>query len=128
MIKNKKNTVYLAGGFHSNWQEKVILSLKGWTVHDPSSHNIQNPSEYTDWDLKAIQNSDVILAYMEKDNPGGYALALEIGYAKALGKKILLVEEHKDKDRQKYFEMVRAVADCTFPDIDNAIKYLAKIN
>jgi nucleoside 2-deoxyribosyltransferase len=104
--------IYLAGGFKSGWQDKIISLLPDTIeVYDPRSHKLSKPADYTKWDLDAIKQSDVVIAYMEKNNPGGYALALEIGYAKALGKSIFLIDEHDDAQRQHYFEMVREVSD-----------------
>lgn len=117
-------TVYLAGGFRSGWQGKVHTALKGWRVLDPSAHGLLSPREYARWDLDAITESDMVLAYMERTNPGGYSLALEVGFAKALAKMIILVEEHDSDERRRYFEMVREVADKRFPSLDEAIVYL----
>jgi hypothetical protein len=44
---------------------------------------------------------------MEPHNPEGFVLALEIEYAKALEKEIILIKEHPDHDRQKYIDMIR---------------------
>lgn len=124
MGKMNQNKIYLAGGFHSKWQERVKEVLCDWKIFDPSTHHLAAPKEYTEWDLKAIRDADVILAYMEMHNPGGYALTLEIGYAKALGKKILLIEEHPDNERRKSFDMIREVADQNFNDLGSALIYL----
>ncbi len=111
MKKKKKLSVYLAGGFMSSWQDKVIELMPGAIIFDPREHKLDQPAEYTAWDLNAIDNSDLIIAYMEKGNPGGYALSLEIGYAKAQRKKIIIIDEHDDTQRRRYFEMVREVSD-----------------
>lgn len=123
-MKSNKKTVYLAGGFKSGWQNKVKEVLSGWEIFDPSLHFLESPADYTKWDLEAVQKSCFILAYLEKDNPGGYALALEIGYAKALGKTILFVEEHPGKVRRKYFDMIREVSDYTYDSLNQAIDFL----
>ncbi|MES9902676.1 MAG: nucleoside 2-deoxyribosyltransferase domain-containing protein [Sedimenticola sp.] len=121
-----KSKIYLAGGFKSKWQVIVNNHLSNkYILYDPSMHNIGNPSEYVQWDLAAIDQSDIVLAYMEASNPGGYALALEIGYAKALNKRIILVDEHSSKTRERYFEMVRYVSDKRFNTLDEAIRFLA---
>lgn len=87
----------LAGGFRSNWQAQVATSLAGsFELLDPSAHNIQDSAEYTRWDLAAVGQSDIVLANMEASNPGGYSLALEVGFAKALGKRIFLVDQVED--------------------------------
>jgi len=116
--------IYLAGGFRSGWQNAVHKALPSWEVLDPSQHNLAEPSLYTLWDLEAIRQSSYVLAYMERTNPAGYALALEVGYAKALAKTILLVEEHDTEGRRKYFEMVRQVSDHQFDTLEAAIRYL----
>ncbi len=121
-MKKKSRKIYLAGGFKSGWQDRVTLLLPSLVFLDPREHKLDNAAEYTKWDLEAIQQSDLILAYMEKGNPGGYALSLEIGYAKALGKKIILIDEHDDTQRHRYFEMVREVADECYDSFDYFIK------
>lgn len=126
MKKNK--SIYLAGGFKSGWQKEVVKVLKEWRIFDPSTHNLPEPSDYTKWDLNAIEQSDVILAYMERDNPGGYALSLEVGFAKALKKLIVLVEEHPNEHRYRYFEIIREVADLKFETLEEAIDYLTSVS
>lgn len=124
-MRQKTNPiVYLAGGFRTNWQAIVRAALPGIQLSDPSSHNLLEPADYTRWDLDAIRQSDVVLAYMEETNPGGYSLALEVGYAKALGKTIILIDKHIDEKRKRYFEMVRQVADHRFDSLDDALRYL----
>lgn len=123
-----RKSIYLAGGFRSKWQELVTLRLADKYVFlDPSKHEIQNSSEYTKWDLDAITQSDIILAYMEASNPGGYSLALEVGYAKALGKKIIFVDKIESVLIGRYFEMVRQCADQVFSSLVDAVDYLEKL-
>lgn len=124
MCRRINSVIYLAGGFRSGWQSKVASVLVGCQLLDPSLHGLEAPSDYTAWDLDAIRRSDIVLAYMEAGNPGGFSLALEVGYAKALNKTIYLVEEHATEQRQRYFEMVRQVANMVFPTLDSAIEYL----
>lgn len=119
-----KKVIYLAGGFRSGWQALVMAKLKDFDFLDPSAHNIQDPKAYTEWDLDAIRRCDVVLGNMEAENPGGYSLALEIGFAKALGKNILLVDQNEPFLRSKYFEMVRQSSDVVFHDLDSAINHL----
>jgi nucleoside 2-deoxyribosyltransferase len=120
----RRPIVYLAGGFRSNWQMTAKSAIPEFEWLDPSAHKLQDPMAYTQWDLDAIRRSDTVLAYLEDTNPGGYALALELGYAKALGKTILLVEFHSDDTRRKYFEMVRQVADRRFETLSAALEHL----
>lgn len=114
--------IYLAGGLRSNWQDRVRESVHRVEFIDPREHQLTDPRLYTFWDLHAIERSEWVFAYLEKDNPGGYALALEIGYAKGLGKRVLLVDE---KPEERYFAMVRECADIVFPSLDEGMKYLS---
>lgn len=116
--------IYLAGGFKSGWQLIVKSELNSYIFLDPSLQKDLNPEEYTQWDLDSIRKSDIILANMESTNPGGYALALEVGFAKALEKKIILVDQIQDVQISHYFEMVRQCADYVFYDLALAVNYL----
>ena len=121
--------IYLAGGFRSNWQAQVAVRLAGlFELLDPSAHNIQDPVEYTRWDLEAVREADIVLANMEASNPGGYSLALEVGYAKALGKRIYLVDQIHEPLVKRYFEMVRQCSDGVFPTLDEALDHLVSLD
>ena len=76
--------------------------------------------------MQAIRQSDLVFAYLEATNPAGYALALEIGYAKGLGKTVILVDEKSSVDEQagRYLQMVRAAADAVFASFDEGVEYL----
>jgi nucleoside 2-deoxyribosyltransferase len=95
---------------------------------DPRSHGLQSKADYTAWDLEAIRKSDCVFAFMEKGNPGGYALALEVGFAKALGKFVIFVDEKSVADPQtgRYLEMICETADVVFPNLQDGIRYLEK--
>jgi nucleoside 2-deoxyribosyltransferase len=127
-VNSKYIKIYLAGGFRSGWQEIVKSKLKDFYFLDPSEHCIKDPLEYTRWDLAAVRNSDIVLANMESSNPGGYALALEIGFARALGKKIYLVDQIEDASISHYFEMVRQCSDKVFETLDEVIEYISEMN
>lgn len=117
--------IYLAGGFHSGWQAIVESKLQGFELLDPGAHGIADPVEYTRWDLAAVRDSDIVLANMEASNPGGYSLALEVGFAKALGKSIYLVDQIEDPMVSRYFEMVRQCSNRVFRSLDEAIEHIA---
>ena len=121
--------IYLAGGFRSNWQGQVFERLSGsFELLDPSAHNIQDPAEYTRWDLEAVRESDIVLANMEASNPGGFSLALEVGFAKALGKRIFMVDQVEDPLMRRYFEMVRQCSERVFPKLDEALDHLLSLD
>jgi hypothetical protein len=126
LIARNKPKIYLAGGFRSNWQNTLIKEATGFDFSDPRIHERKDEDEYTVWDLEAIKNSEWVFAYLEKSNPAGYALALEVGYAEALGKKIILVDEKSrgDTKLRGYLGMLYSCADITFTSLDDGINYL----
>jgi hypothetical protein len=117
--------VYLAGGFHSGWQDRVIQSVEGFKWLDPRKHGMQAAAAYTDWDLQAIRACDILLAHAESTNPGLYSLALEIGFARAINKKIILVVPADiAPSTKKYLSMCEAVANVTVFTLEEAIGLL----
>jgi nucleoside 2-deoxyribosyltransferase len=124
MKEASKPTVYLAGDPKSGWQSKVCRAIQDLQLLDPSRHDLADPSELARWGLEAIRESDVVLAYLEEEDRNGHALAFELGYAKALGKTILLVREHGTGEEDKYFQTVREVADFCFDSLGEAVSYL----
>jgi nucleoside 2-deoxyribosyltransferase len=123
-LSEARKVIYLAGGFKSGWQARVIEQLHRYEFLDPSQHNIQDAAEYTRWDLDAVRACDIVLGYMEATNPGGYSLALEIGFAHALGKTVVLVDEIKDPSVSRYFEMVRQCSGRVFTTLAQAVAHL----
>jgi hypothetical protein len=122
-------TVYLAGGFHSGWQQRVAIAVPDVHYKDPSKHGLSDPVQYTEWDLQAIRQSDVVFAYLEASNPAGFALSLEVGYAKALGKTVIFVDERSPTDAQvqRQLQMVRTAADAVFDSFAEGVAYLQKV-
>jgi len=119
--------VYLAGGMRSGWHERVKAQCNH-VLYDPSSKDEAKMTleEYGTWDLTHIKNAAIVFVYIERSNPSGFGAAIEAGYAKGLGKTVILVlepghETHKDK----YLAFFRKVADVTFDELDPAIKHLA---
>jgi len=93
---------------------------------DPREHKLQAADQYTLWDLDTVRRCDIVLAYLEHGNPGGYALSLEVGFAKALGKRIVLVDEKSRSDPKlaKNLAMIRECADVKVESLDEAIAFL----
>lgn len=122
-----KTIVYLAGGMKSAWRDLVINGCEdNIEFISPCNHLLDNPKQYTLWDLHAIKKSDIIFGLMEPDNPSGIGLSLEIGYAKALGKTIILCDQKSEiyLDFKRKFEIVRNSCDILFDDLSDAIDYL----
>jgi len=114
--------VYTAGGMRNNWRDK-LLGITGIELINPTDRvDFQLENEYTAWDIVAIKQCDILFAYLEESNPSGVGLALEVGYARGIGKTIIFVDEKYDR----YFGMCRSVSDIVFSKIDYAINYLAE--
>ena len=116
--------VYLAGGMKNNWRGIVKYRLPDVVFLDPCRHELQVAEQYTIWDLAAVRECDAVLAYMEVDNPSGIGLALEVGYARALGKVIVCVD---GKPEDKYLGMVRCAADIVVGTLDEAVKFIDRL-
>lgn len=94
-----KMKIYLAGGMQSGWQDELIDQFDNQFIFfNPAAHNLHNVDEYRTWDLHHVKECDILFGYMEANNPSGYGLALEVGYAKALNKTIILVDEKSSVD------------------------------
>ena len=124
--------VFLSGGMNeSNWQQKVInlVGKDGYIYFNPREHFLLNASEYTMWDLFYVKNCDVIFAYMQKDNPSGFGLTLEIGFAAALGKQIILIDEKSASDEifKQKFKIVRESSSIVFDNFSDGITFLKSL-
>ncbi|MFC1870983.1 hypothetical protein ACFLYF_01070 [Chloroflexota bacterium] len=84
------------------------------------------PEHYNNWDLYHIKASEILFACMDKNNPSGYGVSLEIGYAKGLGKTVILIDEKSadDKEFKKYFAIAKETADVYFESLDEGITFL----
>jgi hypothetical protein len=120
--------VYLAGGMHSDWRSPIIKAMEKLNVqcYDPCKHGLVNPDAYSYWDRKAIMESDVIVAYMDSDNPSGYGLCFEVGLALGQCKTVIFIDAFAD-ERYNYFDIVRASSTIVVDSIDDAIEVLRKI-
>jgi nucleoside 2-deoxyribosyltransferase len=122
--------VYLAGGFGAPWQDEVKGKAGPFTYRDPSKHKIKDAAAYTSWDLEALRRSDIVFAYLHASNPTGYGLILEVGYAAALGKHVILVDEKSAEDEAfaRQSGMVRQTANVHFTDLEEGIQYLKELS
>ncbi len=126
MTKNKRS-LYLAGGFKGGWHDLVIGQLRNdFCIYNPQTHDLEEPNKYTYWDLFHVDKCDILLGYMSEDNPSGYGLALEIGYAKAKNKLIILIDDRSKVDQSfsRYFAICHESADVICDTLDEAIEYL----
>lgn len=125
--------IYLAGGMNeSNWQKTVIESVKldNIVFFNPREHGLIESREYTLWDILYLKKSDIVFAYMEKDNPSGLGLSLEIGYARALDKTIILIDEKSIADNKfaQRFKIVRECTTVTYNSLEDGINFLNNLH
>jgi nucleoside 2-deoxyribosyltransferase len=120
--------VYLAGGLTTNWRQPILDELDNHFIFfNPQDHGLEECSkQFTNWDLFHVKQCDIVFAYMEENNLSGYGLTLEVGYAKALDKLIILVDEKSinDKKFSNYFRIVRESATITFNSLEKGLHYL----
>jgi len=117
---NRYMRIYLAGGMANSWRTKVIAALDRFTILQPD-RSIINSAEYTARDLLLVRSADIVLAYMEADNPSGLGLALEVGYALGLGKTVVLVNEGKNP----YMPIVENAVSLVYCNFDEALEALS---
>jgi len=112
--------IYLAGGMKDGWQDKVAPLLVGHELLDPRSWSTPDPVVYTARDLEAVRKCDCVLVHMSSSNPSGFGLSVELGYAYALGKKIVFCDEITGDWRSGYFGMHRQMATVVCNDLAEA--------
>lgn len=119
--------VYLSGGHRSGWQDQVIRSCPELEFVDPRIHGLERPELYALWDLHHVRQSDILFGYMESTNPSGIGLALEAGYARALAKAVVIVDERSAQDKRfaRDFAIVRSAADVALDSLEEGIEFLA---
>ena len=124
--------IYLAGGFRSNWQERVKNHLKGkFILYNPREKEYSGSerfpmslNEYGSWDLHHIKMSDIVFIYVERTNPG-VAHLIEASYAKGLGKTVILVLEPNNKHiEDRYLEFIKLISDVAFDNIEDGLNFL----
>ena len=121
--------VYCAGGMRSGWQAKVKKALPSkCIILNPASFTLSEAEEYTARDLYLVRKADVVLANIERDNPSGVGLALEVGYGKALGCLVVLVDNREwGLTTAKYFDIVANTADVVFDELEEALAFLKTV-
>lgn len=126
------NTVYLAGGFKSDWANEVKKCSNNFIWINPKDKEfkngervVMNVDEYGKWDLHYIRQSDIVFVYVEKSNPSCIGLCCEAGFAKGLGKTVITVLEPNHKYiKDSYLSFLTQVSDIVFEDLSSGIEYL----
>ena len=105
------------------------MGKQNFVFYNPREHSLTNSEEYTFWDLFYVKQSDILFAYMQNDNPSGIGLTLEVGYARAMDKSIILIDERSQNDKifASRFQIVRESSTIVFDNLDDGISFLKKI-
>ncbi len=120
--------VYLAGGMRNGPTRdriKAALRALGVVTLDPNhwADECKNdPQLYTNRDIEEIRKCDFVVAFMTRDNPSGYGLNFEIGYAVGIEKPVLFLNLLGNDARQRYFGMASVSArthNLLHPFLDN---------
>ena len=129
-----KQTIYLAGGYRSNWQEKVEESVEA-IIKNPRAKEYENDErvkmkfqEYSTWDFHQIKESNIVFAYFEKTNPSGIGAAIEVGYAYGLGKTVVTVlEKNNEHMKDRYLDFVKKASHIVFEDFESGLAFLKSL-
>jgi len=120
--------IYLAGGMRADWRTGITLTVPRHTYYSPATHGLKDWTEYSPWDFSAIDHCDWLFGYFEKDNPSGFGLCCEIGYAKGKGKRVLFVNEHEDNwDKNKYLKLIRFCSDVYYANLLDGVNFLTAL-
>ncbi len=122
-----KPKIYLAGGLRSNWQKKVTSTVDA-VFYNPRPKEIGESlslDEFGTWDLHHIRKCDVVFGFMEKDNPSGIGMSVELGFARGIGKTVILcLEKDNQFTKDKYLMFMEKVSDVVYDNLEDGIKYL----
>ena len=116
---------YLAGGMRGrDWQSEVKTALApgGHRFLDPCDHGLSDPLDYTAWDLGAVAISDGVISYMERTNPSGIGLTLELGMAIGMGKPTYFACESPEAR----WDLVNNAVSKHFTTLEQMISWLQK--
>ena len=118
-------TVYLAGGRNQDWRKMVVRLWAGKAYNfNPFGDSRQGAAyEFTNDDLQAIRDSDIVFAVV--DYPVFTGLAAEVGFAHALGIPVFIVWDCMQGDAPKRVEsFVTACAKALFVDVREAAVFV----
>jgi len=121
--------IYLSGGMKSQeWRQKIRTSIKNAIFFDPSSPGLEKPTEYTAWNLQMMRKADVVFCFLENE-ASGIGMALEAGFARALNKLVIFVNERASdiEPSSQKFDTIVATADVSFSALEEGIEFLRKL-
>ncbi len=115
--------IYLAGGFHSDWQDIIKQKAPQHQYFDPRIDADQRFAyRWTQQEIEGVKWCNLVFAYFESDNPSGMGLAKEIGWATILDKPVIYVDEH---DRINTF--LAACSQRIYSNFSSAVSYITTL-
>jgi nucleoside 2-deoxyribosyltransferase len=81
-----------------------------------------NEIDFVGKDIEMIRDSDIVFCYQEKENPGIANCSFEVGYAVALGKCVIYINE-KIKPRKRVVMLIHTSTEY-FTDFQAALEHL----
>lgn len=112
--------IYLAGGMHSGWQDKVKQVAPRHKYYDPrlDTNQLRN-FKIGSQDLAGVDWCDFVFVYYELGNPSGVGLGIETGYGVAKNKRIIIVDDHP-----RIHGFLAGCGERIFSQLDAAIEYI----
>jgi nucleoside 2-deoxyribosyltransferase len=91
-ILNKRR-IFLSGGTHGSWQDKVMRRLKDAEFFDPRTLRNQPMDLIAKTERAWLDLTDCLFFYFAADNPSGLGSAFEVGYCVANNIPVIFVDE-----------------------------------
>jgi nucleoside 2-deoxyribosyltransferase len=129
--------VYLAGDIqkYDKWRPKVIEALEGHNVKwlspiDECSYDMEKLTKsnrenkvFLFCDYMKVDKSDIVFALIRKSKSRHSGTSAEIGYGKAKG-KIIIVVNLLPKNEAYLYDFVKKTADAYFTELKDGIDFL----
>ena len=124
-LDKTKPTIYLCGGFYGDWNDQVREYVGDQAnVLDPRDFKSVNDEHvFVQADLDMIDESDIVFAYRQKENPS-IGMCHEIGYAAAWNKYIIFHGEYESSKMERYFGFSRIMATTVEDTLEDALNHL----
>lgn len=85
--------IFLSGGTHGDWQQKVKDEFCGIEFFDPRLVRGTTMAEIATEEVQWLNRTDILFFYFEESNPSGLGSAFEVGYCAARGIPVIFVDE-----------------------------------
>lgn len=92
--------VFLSGDTRTEWQSKIMERFPDHSFFDPRTVSEMSYEEMARIERKWIDECDILFAYLNETNPYGFGTCFEIGYAVAIKKLIIYVDEKQVSSSQ----------------------------